>query len=1154
MQSAVIRSLSHPLLAMSRALPFLLFLCLLLTVGCAQSGPEESGPAAQPPTALETPSPPAEGRAAKSLPANPDAGATAALPPAPTLDPQQDAWTIFIYLSAGGDGVEAATQDLNEMEAAGRSEGVNLLVQAAGIPIDGGDADEPPEVRRYKIEPDDDPSRVASTVVGEPGALAMDDPRSLVDFLAWGVDRYPANRYALILVDRRGPGLTVADLGGALAQVAGQIGRRHLDVLGFDIALASHLELFQVIHPYGRYAAGSAGLVLDEGWAYTPFLSALYSEPELSGARLASLMATVAPQPPALATAVDLQAIPAVTSAVDKLTATLEDGEELGLAARALADARRDAVVVAPAAPEAVVPHAAVDLRRFASVLSRRSPLRETAAAAGELGSVVEAAIIPAENGDYGRRGLALALPRSAGDGGDLSGDQPFAGWHRLLARSYQAAAATTALPQLRVARAGEGPASVRQPAYLAAEIAGRDVAALSFVAGLPGGDGRLRLVAHDLLVPEAAQIPGGPLHRWQEGIHQPKVVWETTAAYLTDGENGNFVVLWPTTYGDERRAVRGRYRRSGAEAWVEATLIVGQASGEAEAVWTFGDGDAPSALRRRPLRRGDAFQPYDVYLGAEGELLFEPSVALTFNEGPLLLQRRPLPGGDVRLGVLAETVAGTRFAAFADLAVDNGGQAPGAVAYLDPEDGFQFLYPAGWSAPALRDGTLRAGDEARDTTLTVSRFPDLDDGAATELKAETISLFGAVDVLYEETVFIGETNGLLTAYGYESAGGARTGIFFTFVHEGVGYVVDVDGPAEEEAATIAIVDRLIESWTFRPFTVERLPDRWRELEAGPFTVAAPQGVTYELLDNGWQRFSGGDHFISLRRDPTSGATRHGVLDRWLSVASRGVDQFAAADPRRLALAGRLWSRADFQYQGREGTVRGFVMATVVGGEEIVAWAEAPVAAFDDLENTLFLLLLAHAVAGVEGSGGLLYATSFDDVETWGGGSLQGAEGTVEEGVYRLTVTAPEGFFWTTAGRTFGDAVYQVEATHAAGPVDNGFGMIFRADLEAGAFYLLEISSDGFVWLGRCDDGCAQMTTLVGVGWFYSDAVRRGPGAVNRLRVEAVGPELRFFVNGVEVGSARDAALGEGDVGLFVETRGEGGVGVTFDNFRVTDF
>ena len=1157
---------------MPRALTFLLFFCLLPAVACGQNGPGESRPLEPTPALAKTLSPPmqpTDGRAEKEAPiaGRPAAEATATRPLAPTRDPQKDAWTFLIYLSAGGDLVEAAAQDLNEMEAAGWAEDVNVIVQAAGIPeLGAGDASA--AVRRYKIRADDDPNRLASSVVGEPANLEMGDPDSLANFVAWGRDSYPANRYALIVIERGGARFNVTDLGVALAQATGQDGRWFLDVVGFDVPLASQFELLQAVQPYARNAVASAGIFPEHGWDYTSLLRALYRESELSSPRLTSHIAAdlvhtqtaTGPQPSAVVAAVDLQSIPAVTEAIANLTGTLEDEAELELAARALADARRGAAIVAPAAPHEIIPHSAVNLERFASILAARSPVRETAAAARELAAAIDAALIPSDgdaNLDKGL-GLALSLPPRAGDVSDdgLMGERPFGAWHRLLSRSYWAADGASP-PQLHVARAGEGGASVLQPAYLVAEMAGYDISALSFVAALPGGDGRLQLVAQDLIVPEPEFLPGGDaVYRWPAGVHERELVWETTVAYLTDGDDESLVVLWPTAHEDDRLAVRGRYWLSGDRSWLEAALIVDAATGEPEAVWSFsGEGESRATGRWSP-RRGDAFRPYNVFLDAEGDLLFEPGITLSFDDGPLLIRRRPLPAGDARLGIVAETATGKRAASFAELAVDNDNdeEVPDAFAYLDPKDHFQFLYPAGWPVPTVRDGVLRAGNTSGDMTLTISRFRDRSEADLSELKTETLELFGAVDVLYEEAVLVSGASGLLTAYGYQGAEGARTGIFVTFVHDGVGYVVDVDGPVDREPDTIALVDRIIESWTFRPVAIEHLTGEWTKLEAGPFTVAVPEDVEHEMLDNGWQRFRSDDHFISLRHDGSSGATRQAIVERWLEVAARGVEQFMATDPTRFALAGRLWARANFEYQGREGSVRGFVAAAVIGGDEVVAWAEAPAAAFNDFEETVFLLILADAVTGMEGRGGLLYETTFDAVETWGGGQLDGAEGLVEEGVYRLTVQAPEGFFWTTAGRSFADGIYQVEAAHVEGPEDNGFGMLLRADAEAGAFYVFEISSDGFIWIGRCDDGCAQMTTLVEDGWFASEAVRRGAGVVNRLRVEALGPDLRFYVNGIEVGHVRDASLADGDVGLFVETRGEGDVSVTFDKFCITDF
>lgn len=55
----------------------------------------------------------------------------------------------------------------------------------------------------------------------------------------------------------------------------------------------------------------------------------------------------------------------------------------------------------------------------------------------------------------------------------------------------------------------------------------------------------------------------------------------------------------------------------------------------------------------------------------------------------------------------------------------------------------------------------------------------------------------------------------------------------------------------------------------------------------------------------------------------------------------------------------------------------------------------------------------------------------------------------------------------------------------------------------------------------------------------------------NKLRVQAEAGNLIFFVNDQEVGRVTDNTFTSGDVGIFVQTLGGGGVRVLFDNLSV---
>lgn len=178
------------------------------------------------------------------------------------------------------------------------------------------------------------------------------------------------------------------------------------------------------------------------------------------------------------------------------------------------------------------------------------------------------------------------------------------------------------------------------------------------------------------------------------------------------------------------------------------------------------------------------------------------------------------------------------------------------------------------------------------------------------------------------------------------------------------------------------------------------------------------------------------------------------------------------------------------------------------------------------------------------------YETSFDSNDGWGVGDTAEVQGNIVDGKYRLQVDAERGIFWSTAGLDIGDGTYTIEATQTAGPLDNGFGLMFMVNTETLDFYLFEISGDGYVWIGRCDAGCeGNQVMLVGDGWFASEAVRQGLNQTNRLQVDIKNGEMVFYVNNVEVGRGTDTTLRSGDVGVLVETLGEGGVVVEFDNF-----
>jgi hypothetical protein len=180
----------------------------------------------------------------------------------------------------------------------------------------------------------------------------------------------------------------------------------------------------------------------------------------------------------------------------------------------------------------------------------------------------------------------------------------------------------------------------------------------------------------------------------------------------------------------------------------------------------------------------------------------------------------------------------------------------------------------------------------------------------------------------------------------------------------------------------------------------------------------------------------------------------------------------------------------------------------------------------------------------------LPYTETFDEPGVWSTGEDAYSTGEVIDGAYDFTVTETDISRWAAAGKDFGDGIYEVEATPVEGPADNGYGLLFRADPEAGDFYLFKVSADGYVWIGRYQDG-AEETAIIGQHWFESPAVRQGLNVTNKLRVEAEAGNLIFYVNDQEVGRVTDTTFASGDVGLLVQSLSQAPVRVRFDNLSV---
>ena len=199
--------------------------------------------------------------------------------------------TVTVLVLMNGSDLESeygeATADLREMVRAEKSDRVNILVETAGTrnwdPYFGISAR---HAQRWKVG-----SGRLELLDDSLPQLDVTIPSTLSDFIRWGVQNYPADRYILLLWDHGGgpvygfgydefqpytATLTIDEIQTALKD-----GGVYFDLIGMDCCLMSSLEVCYALYDYCDYTLLSEDFEPACGWAHSEWLSALAKNPAI---------------------------------------------------------------------------------------------------------------------------------------------------------------------------------------------------------------------------------------------------------------------------------------------------------------------------------------------------------------------------------------------------------------------------------------------------------------------------------------------------------------------------------------------------------------------------------------------------------------------------------------------------------------------------------------------------------------------------------------------------------------------------------------------------------------------------------------------------------------------------------------------------------
>ncbi len=100
----------------------------------------------------------------------------------------QKKWTFMVYLAGDNNLADAGTADLREMKKVGTTDQINVVAQ-----FDRGTDH---ETRRYLLSKGND---LAKDMVQSLGKTNTGDPEILESFIEWGIEKYPAEHYMVVV-------------------------------------------------------------------------------------------------------------------------------------------------------------------------------------------------------------------------------------------------------------------------------------------------------------------------------------------------------------------------------------------------------------------------------------------------------------------------------------------------------------------------------------------------------------------------------------------------------------------------------------------------------------------------------------------------------------------------------------------------------------------------------------------------------------------------------------------------------------------------------------------------------------------------------------------------------------------------------------------
>ncbi len=940
--------------------------------------------------------------------------------PAVRAQPEAD-WTVLVYMGGDNNLEDGLLNDLDEFEIAG---GSTDSVRIIALMDRSGEYDRSngnwTSTRIFEVGADVSrdsfatyPPTFDTREIVDLGELDTSYANTLLDFLIWGIQNYPAKNYAISLNDHGGAWqgivtddttgvgiLTISDLQGVFKSALQQTGIDKFDLLINDACLMSSLEYYAAMAPYFDYVISSPEVTLNPSFDMTLLTENLNRDPNIDIGELGRLMVdkylkdmqALSPdtQPVLGAAVTDLRQFDSVANALERFTNLINTNP--AAYGSLLGKVRSNTYTYSFFMPEDQFgPATNIDIGHFMRGMVALSTDRDLAnAAQGVLDSLDDILL-------YGDAGQIMGqsssfyniyFPERAADFTPYYFEQnPLEGWGQMLrgyfssvsanprafrAPTAGAAAAPSLVPQVTITNVFPTEASINLPVQVSMEVLGRNISKGRFTVDQLQPDGSFVRVDADVIVTEVVEDGQvSYINRWRPGVDEKNFNWSVTLYKLTDGTTENFELL---DYSDGIWSVAGRYRGPDQPDWLEVTLLFDNA-GKATSMFSRTPGSV--ALAAITPAVGGEFQAYRSTVTPDGRVTVEPGTLYDWPEEGLRWFESPAPSGVYNLGFLIEAFGGATGFDSVTVTGNNDTADDSLTGYIDLDWGFTFQRPADWSDVVYfpDDKFLSANNADGDQFIYI--YPVF--GAEDDLEAIAKDVLGRYNVSFDDqftpiTVDGKEAAEFTFTYGDETLYTGRA--FAVFIEDlELGLVFASEGADPE--TTEAIFNLLAERTTF--YDILKL----QEADTGVWGSDRYTGETFYPVRRDWlPGFERGAYWYYTPANDEDSHTFVAAEVLNLDEGTTGLEALAEVIAENVAEnsgyfeigtetyygENNAWEVTAYTYEADDGTsITGRIYLSAQNNRGYILWFEAPSGEFDrTLREVFFPTLDGYRIGEVE--------------------------------------------------------------------------------------------------------------------------------------------------------------------------------------------